>query len=632
MSEQILPTRLVDDGGTCEADSLAETGAAPPFPAQVAPAERVPEQLLGLPAAGQTLGDFELLRVLGSGAFARVYLARQVSLGRQVALKVSRTRGQEARTLAPLEHDHIVRVFSETIEQDRQLCLLCMQYVPGVTLERIIAGLHALPAGERSGRAILDLIDEQATDAATLDLGALRDREALAQMDLLEASCWMGARLAEALAYAHDRGVLHRDVKPANVLVNRYGRPLLADFNVAVAGDAEQGLGGTAAYMAPEHLDAFARSDFTAPAAVDARSDLWSLGAVVYELLTGRQPYPIGSTEGPAFQVFRNLSAQRHQPPPRVEGMDAPAALQRVFARCLAPRQEDRYSKTADLAVDLDSCRELRRVQGELPAAGALTRWCQASPFLAALALTVVPHVMGTLVNIPYNALRIVSGLPKEQQDWFWNWLVPLYNVVVWTLCLTAIIRQLVPVYAAWDKLRRAVPIDAAAIDDARRRALTLPFWAALLACLGWIVSGVVFPLLLTGRPEPLGWDRFGHFLFSFTISGLIALTYSVLGIEFVVLRVLYPALWLDARRLRETARQELDHVEGRVSMLQFFAVLIPLAGVALMVGTETENRSTFRVLVTGLLAIGMVGLGLALLAGHRLRQCVSVLTAGKRR
>ena len=112
-----------------------------------------------------------------------------------------------------------------------------------------------------SGQAILDVVDEQVRDAAALDLAALRDRELLADLDFIEAGCWMGVRLAEALSHAHGLGVLHRDVKPANILVNRYGRPLLAGFQrVQPPGSdqhesADDPLGGTLAYMSPEHLE-----------------------------------------------------------------------------------------------------------------------------------------------------------------------------------------------------------------------------------------------------------------------------------------------------------------------------------------------------------------------------------------
>ena len=127
------------------------TEPAPPFCPPVAPAPVKKRDKVGPPPLfepGQRVDDFEIQRLLGSGAFARVYLARQISLDRLVALKVSANQGTEARTLAHLEHDHIVQVFTETPAPAINLRYLCMQFVPGLTLERIILTLGpARPGG-----------------------------------------------------------------------------------------------------------------------------------------------------------------------------------------------------------------------------------------------------------------------------------------------------------------------------------------------------------------------------------------------------------------------------------------------------------------------------------------------------
>src|SRR5262249_39055693 len=145
------------------------------------------------------------------------------------------------------------------------------------------------------GQAVLEAIDTLSSHQAPFDPSALRDREALAGCDFVEAVCWIGGRLAEALAHAHRPGVLHRGLKPAHILMNRYGRPLLADFNVSHDPHQVRGregmFGGTLAYMAPEHLDAFNPDDPTPPEAVDRRSDIYALGMVLFELLTGRLPF-----------------------------------------------------------------------------------------------------------------------------------------------------------------------------------------------------------------------------------------------------------------------------------------------------------------------------------------------------
>jgi serine/threonine protein kinase len=610
-------------------DSGDRTIDAPPFRAAASPA--VPASSpRGLPGPGQRVDDFELLVLLGTGSFARVFLARQVSLDRQVALKVSLNRGQEARTLASLEHDHIVRVFSEVVDPQRDLRLLCMQYVAGTTLEQIITALSALPREQRNGQALLDAVARLASGpAATLDLAALRDRELLGELDLVETVCWIGARLAEALAHAHGLGVLHRDIKPANILVNCYGRPLLADFNLAVTSkiDAgEQAFGGTLAYMAPEHLDAFNPDNWTPASAVDARSDIYSLGVVLYQLYTGELPFG-PPPDGPANEALQYMADERRRgAPPLSKHAPAPAALERVIARCLSARPSERHQSAVELAADLDSCRELRRAGRDMPRGRLLTRLALAQPFLVAAVLLTLPHVLGSIVNVSYNASNIT--LNAKQKAVFVPLMV-VYNLILYPLCIALFFRQAVPVYRMWQQLSRPGPIDLAEVDDARRRALRLPLWGIGVSCLGWLPGGIIFPLVLDLAAGDVGMNVYLHYLISFTVSGLIALTYSTIAVEFIVVRVLYPGLWLDARRLRAIAQSELVREEGRLAILQFLAVLIPLVGATLLLTVTPEKLLliSFRLLVTGLLAAGMLGLGLAILAASELRQAVDALT-----
>ncbi len=609
----------------------------PSFREPVAPTPPKRQTGTALPRLGDRIDDFEIIQVLGSGAFATVFLARQVSLGRQVALKVSANRGTEGRTLASLEHDHIVRVFSETVEPARNLRLMCMQYVAGTTLERVIRLLSGRDPRSWSGQAILEAIETLCTTPVAFDPAALRDRELLANSDYVETVCWIGARLAEALAHAHGNGVLHRDIKPANILLNRYGRPMLADFNVALDPDRSRGpageiFGGTLGYMAPEHLDAFNPEVQTTAAAVDHRSDIYSLGLVLYEMLTGKLPFgavPRTTKVGESLRIMAH--ERRHDvPSPREKG-NVPDVLDRVVRRCLDPTPDARYQTAAALARALDGCRQHHRVEKNLPAGGVVARLTLAHPVLLGTFLVFLPHLLGSTVNISYNALRIVGQLDPEQQAMFGK-VAFVYNLIVYPLCIWIVYWVMRPIALAWRQLNGpALPAEAV-VDAARRRTLQLPLWTVALSCIGWLPGGVLFPLgisLFAGSLQP---DIWWHFLLSFTLSGLIALTYSVFAAQFLVLLVLYPRLWVDPQELRYRATEELRPLRGGLWPFQLLAGLIPLVGAVMMVGVGPEHFTRgFRVLVTALILLGMAGFCVALAASNYLRQILGAFMADGR-
>src|SRR5947208_2201329 len=189
-------------------------------------------------APGQQLDDFDLIKELGAGAFAKVFLARQRSMQRFVALKVSADQSDEPQTLAQLDHPHIVRVFDQRVLAERQMRLLYMQYIPGGTLQDVIKAAQQLP-DRRCGKMVLDVIDDGLTRRGELLPSESFARRALNDLTWAEAICRIGASLASALDYAHSRGVLHRDVKPANVLLTAEGSPKLADFNISFSSQVE---------------------------------------------------------------------------------------------------------------------------------------------------------------------------------------------------------------------------------------------------------------------------------------------------------------------------------------------------------------------------------------------------------
>ena len=416
-------TAYLLDGAIMPADDLTHLDAAKrePVSSQTTDSERtataphcppalepitVQDQSVPALAAGQVIEDYEILRLLGAGGFARVYLARQVSLNRHVALKVSANQGSEARTLARLEHQHIVQVFAEIILGEQNLRLLCIQYVPGITLARLIKALALCQPDSRNGRAFVGILDDLCTETTMFDLGGLETRAFLETCDHVELTCWLGARLAEALAHAHSQGVIHRDIKPANILVNRYGRPFLADFNIALDADSGAGtFGGTVAYMAPEQLDAFMPGNLAAQANVDARSDLYSLAIVLFEFLTGKLPFTRKLDERDRMESLLASIRERHAgaPSPRAQSAAVPELMDRLLRRCLEPEPQRRFPTAAAFMRALDGCRDLLQVEKEPGQQGRLVQASSARPFLLLLLLGIFPHLLGSVVNIIYS-------------------------------------------------------------------------------------------------------------------------------------------------------------------------------------------------------------------------------------
>ncbi len=562
--------KIVSDVVPAESATIRAPSFRPPSPPAYSPAHAAPtielrreekraasDQTPMALLPGAKVDDFEIVRLLGRGAFGHVYLARQVSLDRLVALKISANRGSEGRTMARLEHQHIVQVFSEKVDPEFNQRLLCMQLVPGIGLDKLIGLLHAKESRtarespDWTGAELIGYIDRSGSLPAALDPAALHDREALGDMDSVEATAWFGARLAEALDFAHRNGVLHRDIKPANILVNPYGRPMLADFNISsqpVGSEAsgEEMFGGTFAYMAPEHLDAFNPGDTTGHEAVTARSDLYSLGLVLKQLLEGRIGFPLFNKKGNMIETLKKMAADRRQgSPPCHKGLPrARMTLERTIGRCLEADPDDRFENGAELAAQLDGCRRLRESQRQLPRVPKVFGPILRRPFVWLVVLVVLPQLVASAVNIAYNWTQIVAVLTDAQKNVFYR-VLNIYNGIVYPLAILAFVLTVLPIARTWKALSEAERLGECEVKDARQRLLRIPRFIAVLTAIGWFPGGVIFPFVIwitTGLDPWLAC----HFVASFVLSGMIALAYSLCGVEFVVLRGLYPGLWRD--------------------------------------------------------------------------------------
>ena len=349
-----LPTRLEYESRFPElADQLREILEIHELVAE--PGSTRPDgesQAVPFPEAGQTIAGFFLVEELGRGSFARVFLARERQLAdRSVALKVSRTGSREPQTLARLQHTHIVPVHSYRIDPATGLHLLCMPYFGRVTLARLLGE----PDFGTTGAGLLAPLDRLGPPGSAIGGGPARS--ALSRLSRSRAVAWWGARLAEGLQHAHDRGVLHRDVKPSNVLLAWDGMPMLLDFNLAQEpvgdGATPSKLGGTLAYMAPEHLGAIADGH---DGGSDHRADLYSLGMVLFEALGSKPLGASWSAPTDRDSLTRLLDERSRQAPRLLDDSAAiPPALDAVVRRCLAPDPDHRYQTAADLALDLQA-------------------------------------------------------------------------------------------------------------------------------------------------------------------------------------------------------------------------------------------------------------------------------------
>jgi serine/threonine protein kinase len=309
------------------------------------------------PESGDVFVGFSVVGELGRGAFARVYLATEPALGgRSVVLKVGMRGSAEAEILGRLRHDNIVPVYAMRQDMLTGMTVVCMPYLGATTLADVLEYAFARPGMPANAAILLQAAKPKAEEEESL--GPLKPSPILVSGTYVDGVLDMGIQLAEALAFVHKRKIYHRDLKPSNVLVRPDGRPMLLDFNLSFDEQAaQQTLGGTLIYMAPEMLRAIMNRD-AGPCLVDARSDLYSLGVILYEMLSGEHPFEAvfwgKSAEGNRRRLAElQKTALR---PLRDANPQVDKKVARVVDRCLAYEPRDRFESAAELARALRGC------------------------------------------------------------------------------------------------------------------------------------------------------------------------------------------------------------------------------------------------------------------------------------
>ncbi|WP_280431899.1 serine/threonine-protein kinase [Nocardia brasiliensis] len=434
----------------------------------------------------------------------------------------------------------------------RRMRLLYMQFLPGGTLLGVLRWVRATPPAERSGRLLLD-----AVDAAMEEKGEIRPtdssvRAEIATLSWPETVAWLGRRLAEALDYASAHGVLHRDVKPANVLLTAEAVPKLADFNISFSRNVEGTspvayFGGSLSYMSPEQLEACHPGFGRSAADLDTRADIYSLGVVLWELLTGAKPFDDSTAGAGEYGDDTTLEAMLERRSAGVEAAaleripaDCPAALRRVLLTCLAPERTMRWANGAVLARQLELCLDARARELVDPAPTSWRLRLRPWRLLVAALAVGLPNVLASLYNIQHNQHLIINRLNEDAQHSF-GIITGVVNAVVFPAGIAILLymsRYLLTVPHGLAKGRR---YDPETLRRTRRDALLLGDRAVAVAFSLWVVAGVTFPIALQLVTGDLPARAIVHFLASLVVCGAIAVAYPFFLLTFYMVRCIYP-------------------------------------------------------------------------------------------
>jgi eukaryotic-like serine/threonine-protein kinase len=370
-------------------------------------------------AAESRLGEFRLLREVGRGGMGVVYEAEQPSLGRRVALKVvagpaldDRTRQRfrnEAHAAASLHHPHIVPVYA--VGAEGESLFLAMQFVAGRSLAAVVRQLQCPtgPAAETAPNTAADTGPYTPPPTAPAEKAEPLPFPAPPAADYYRATARLAADAADALQHAHDLGIVHRDVKPGNLLVEPTGHLWVADFGLARlpgSGDLTRTgeMLGTLRYTSPEQV---------AGAAVDHRTDVYSLGATLYELLTLHPAFP--GTD--PHDVLRRIASEE-PPAPRAVVPDVPRDLETVVLKAMAKDPGERYPTARELAADLQRFLDDRPVLARRPSLPhRLRKWSKRNRGLVAAGLAVAFLFLASAVAVlAVTADRIQSARDETEK------------------------------------------------------------------------------------------------------------------------------------------------------------------------------------------------------------------------
>lgn len=551
--------------------------------------------------ANSKVDDFLISMQLGKGAFATVYLAMQLSMQRPVALKVSRSQGDESRSLARFDHSNIVRIYDQRDLPGEDVHLLYMQFLPGGTLADVVSAVRGQAV--TGGKTLLTTVDKHLLRSMQSVPESSATRCWLESAAWAEVVAWIGTQLASALQHAHSHGVLHRDVKPANVLLTADCIPKLADFNVSFAGAAGRAgaaasFGGSIGYMSPEHLRAIQSTHPLMTEKVAETADLFSLGILLWELWQGCRPFQVDkhveSWSDAIDQQLVSRSAELLQP---VRARDAAErALESTLRRVLAYQPADRPQSGGEFAGRLrltlhPDAAWLFDIQESPLRLFVLNQ----SPWLVAIVLILTPNIIGGFLNYQYNYHQVMTESMRqglERLSWFINlFFFPLGAAIIVYYALTLI------------RAVRAAKLGQVVTSKDIRDTLRLGHRAAVIGGSLWLIGGVAIPCALSLMVPDFTFSQAVHLLISSLICGGVAMIYPFFGMIAVSTWVYYP-LYINAtmqdRGFAEHRRWIIRHSEAYLLV----AALIPLFGAALTSWNGAAKAFTLVAIGAGVIGL----------------------------
>lgn len=535
------------------------------------------------------VGDFRIKRVLGQGGIATVYLARQLSLDRLVALKVSSCAVREAKIIASLENENIVKVYSQVSPFGKDQNAICMQYIRGSSLANLFPGIQDNPTSCPTGKEILRIIQDNIVDK-TIEVSTAKNRMFFSRLSYLDSILFITSQIAKALHFAHTQGILHLDVKPGNILLDNSGKPYLTDFNLSYdfKNHREAQRGGSGRYMSPEQRAVFeGKSEIK----LSPQSDIYSLGTVLKDFAVDN------STEVSEEVIEIVDKATRNNP-------------------------EERYESAIQLSKVLDALLDKRLLERSIPEKDWFLRVSTPFPYFALTFCLVLPSILGSSFDLLYLYYGWVAPATGELSETFLK-LNLFVKPAIYLIGVTYWLWNLRQVKYLYTKLVKN-ELQSVEISHLRKLLLRLPSLATYIISIGWLTSSVAYPLIFN-MVSKLEVIEAAHIVTAFVFSWMACFSYTFILQEYLVLRLFFPAMVYQDKDQKYNWGLALLGINKHLKFVYRVAFSTPLIGAILLIWEHGDKAKLenfpMKIFILTCIAVGMFGGHLVLQYSNKISQ-----------